>query len=107
MKQYKIYITKRAKFDINRVYNHIAFDLCEPETAEKQYGRIMKNIGKLDMLPERVKIMESKRAKALELRRLLVDNYSVIYRIIEDRVVVEAVFCNASNIEERISRLFG
>lgn len=102
MKQYKIYFTREAKFDLNKMYDYIAFDLHEPITAEKQYGRIIKNIGKLDILPERVKIMEGKRANKLKLRRLLVDNYSVIYRISGDSVVIEAVVCNASNIEERL-----
>lgn len=54
------------------------------------------------MLPERIKIMENKKAKALKLRRLLVDNYSVIFRINGDCVIIETVLCNASNIEERL-----
>lgn len=102
MKQYKVKITDKALSNMENLYNYIAFGLESPENAIKQYNRIADAIEGLYLLPERIKIMENKKAKALKLRRLLVDNYSVIFRINGDCVIIETVLCNASNIEERL-----
>ena len=43
----------------------------------KQYNRIADEILTLDTFPERFRIMDSEPEKRMELRRMLVDNYSV------------------------------
>jgi len=43
----------------------------------KQYNRIADEILTLDTFPERFRIMDSEPKKRMELRRMLVDNYSV------------------------------
>lgn len=104
MKQYNILISDSAENDLDKIYRYIAFELCAPETAEKQYNRIMKKIMDLETFPDRIRIMENKAGKNLKLRRLLVDNYSVIFKIEGSHVSVANVLCNASNIEERLLR---
>lgn len=47
----------------------------------KQYNRIADEILTLDTFPERFRIMDSEPEKRMELRRMLVDNYSVFYTI--------------------------
>ena len=68
----------------------------------KQYNRIADQILTLDTLPERCKIMESDSEKRKELRRIIVDNYSVFYTIREDKVIVTNVLYTASDIEIRL-----
>ena len=46
--------------------------------------------------------MESEPEKSMELRRMLVDNYSVFYTIREDEVIVTDVLYTASDIEARL-----
>lgn len=104
MKQYNIYVLDDAENDLDNIYRHIAFKLGEPETAERQYNRILKKLGDLEYLPERIKIMDNKAGEKLKLRRLLIDNYSIIFRIDNNNVYVVNVICNASDIEERLLR---
>ena len=64
--------------------------------------RIADEILTLDTFPERFRIMDSEPEKRMELRRMLVDNYSVFYTIRDERVVVTDVLYTASDIEARL-----
>ena len=105
MKQYKVEITREALQDMEDIYNYIAIDLLAPENAMGQYNRIADEILTLDTFPERFRVMESEPEKSMELRRMLVDNYSVFYTIREDMVIVTDVLYTASDIEARLRAL--
>jgi len=98
MKQYKVEITKEALQDMEDIYNYIAIDLLAPDNAMGQYNRIADEILTLDTFPERFRIMDSEPEKRMELRRMLVDNYSVR----DERVIVTDVLYTASDIEARL-----
>ncbi len=102
MKQYKVEITREALQDMEDIYNYIAVDLLSPENAMGQYNRIADEILTLDSFPKRYRIMKSEPEKKMELRRMLVDNYSVFYTICEDKVIVTDVLYTASDIEARL-----
>lgn len=102
MKRYRVQITEKALIDMEEIYNYIADDLLEPEYAMNQYNRIADSIESLALFPERIKIMQSDKEAAMELRRLLVDNYSVFYVIQNDNVIVTRVLYSASDIEKRL-----
>ena len=65
-----------------------------------QYNRIADEILKLDVFPERFRIMDSEPERLKGIRRMLVDNYSVFYVIRDDRVIVTDVLYSASDIGE-------
>ena len=102
MEQYKVEITKEALQDMEDIYNYIALELLSPENAMGQYNRIADEILTLDTFPQRYRIMDSEPEKHMELRRMLVDNYSVFYTIRGDRVIVTDVLYTASDIEARL-----
>lgn len=102
MKHYKVEITKEALQDMEDIYNYIAIDLLAPDNAMGQYNRIADEILTLDTFPERFRIMDSEPEKRMELRRMLVDNYSVFYTIRDERVIVTDVLYTASDIEARL-----
>lgn len=102
MEQYKVEITKEALQDMEDIYNYIALELLSPENAMGQYNRIADEILTLDTFPQRYRIMDSEPEKQMELRRMLVDNYSVFYTICGDKVIVTDVLYTASDIEARL-----
>ncbi len=104
MKQYKVQITDKALADMEEIYNYIAIQLQAPENALGQYNRIAKAIEGLNMFPERIRLMESAQERAMGLRQLAVDNYSVFYVIEDERVIVMRVLYSASDIEMRLKR---
>ncbi len=50
--------------------------------------------------------MDSEPEHSKEIRRMLVDNYSVFYVIKGDRVIVTNVLYTASNIENRLKGIY-
>ncbi len=102
MEHYTINITDEALEDMEEIYNYIAYVLRSPETAQKQYDRIADAIFKLEELPERIKVLESACMQDKGLRRLLVDNYSVLYSIDENCVNITNVLYSASDIAHRL-----
>lgn len=81
------------------------YKVLAPENAMGQYNRIADEILTLNTFPERFRIMESEPEKSMELRRMLVDNYSVFYTVREDEVIVTDVLYTASDIEARLRGL--
>lgn len=102
MKRYTVEITNDALADMEEIYNYIALQLSAPENAIEQYNRIADEILKLDILPERFRIMDSEPEHSREIRRMPVDNYSVFYVIYDDKVRITNVLYSASDINKRI-----
>ena len=68
----------------------------------RQYNRIAEEILTLNAFPQRYRIMDSEPEKQMELRRILVDNYSVFYTIRADKVIVTDVLYTALDIDARL-----
>ena len=102
MKQYKIQITNMALSDMEEIYSYIADKLQSPEAAMGQYNRIADAIESLDTLPQRVKLMETEEERALELRQMPVDNFSVFFHIRDKRVIITNVLYSSSDIAKRL-----
>jgi len=102
MMQYKVQITDKALVDMEAIYYYIAEQLQSPDTAMAQFNRIAAAIETLGTFPERVKLMESEEERALGLRQMTVDNYSVFFHIREDRVIITNVLYGAVDISRRL-----
>ena len=84
------------------IYEYIATELLAPEYAIGQYTRIATAIMQLAGFPEKYRIMYSEIERRRELRRMVVDNYSVFYLIRGECVIVTNVLYSASDIEARL-----
>lgn len=102
MKEYKVEITKEALSDMEAIYEYIENELLAPEYAIGQYNRIANAILKLSYFPEKYRVMQSEKERQWEMRRMVVDNYSVFYLIRGERVIVTNVLYSASDIEARL-----
>ena len=102
MNQYTVEITDEALTDMEELYNHIAYVLLAPENAMGQYNRIADAILKLDVFPERFRVIDLEPEHSKGMRKMPVDNYSVFYIIKDDRVIVTDVLYSASDIGNRL-----
>ena len=102
MKHYSIQITSKALDDMEKIYNYIAFQLLAPEAAMEHYNRIANAIERLDIFPDRIKIMKSEPERYMKIRQLMVDNYSVFFVIKEELVIVLRVLYSASDVSNRL-----
>lgn len=84
---------------MEELYYHIAYTLQAPENAIGQYNRKADEILKLNIMPERFRVLSSEPENSYGIRRMPVDNYSVFYVVKENKVVVTNVLYNGSDIE--------
>ena len=102
MKQYNVKITGKALADMEAIYDYIADELLNPDAAMGQYNRIADAIESLKVFPERCRLFDSKPEHDLGMRQIPVDNYTAIYVVQDDDVVVLRVLYSASDINARL-----
>lgn len=89
MTDYKVEFTLTARRDLWEIVRYIQTELQEPQIAQKLYRLLKDEINSLSYLPERNPFMDgTDEIRALELRKLLVKNYSVFYRVDNETHIV-------------------
>ena len=102
MKHYNVKITGKAMADMEAIYEYIADELLNPDAAMGQYNRIADAIESLKMFPERCRLFDSQPEHELGMRQIPVDNYTAIYVVWDDDVVVLRVLYSSSDINARL-----
>jgi toxin ParE1/3/4 len=83
MDSYKIIITPDAEEDLVELRNYIADVLLARDTARNYIRTIRKEIGSLSELPARYKPVDDEPWHSRGIRRIIVNNFFVYYRIDE------------------------
>lgn len=93
MEQYSVKLLRRAVQDMDGIYTYIAQTLLEPETALKLVGRLEDAIFSLETLPHRCPERRVGAYADRGYRQLLMENYTIIFRIDEEhrQVIVVTV----------------
>lgn len=97
MKKYNIEYSKEAKEDLIGIKQYIKYNLQEPETANKLISKIRKSIKTLKENPEIYTIIDDDIIRKLEIRKLIVDNYIVFYRIKNDTIEIARIMYGRKN----------
>ena len=99
MDKYSVKLMSRAQRDLDGIYAYIARSLMEPGTALALVERIEKAILSLDQMPYRCPTRQRGVYANRGYRQLLVENYTVIYRIDEAKkhVIIVTVRYSPSN----------
>ena len=84
MDSYKIIITPDAEEDLVELRNYIADVLLARDTARNYIRTIRKEIGSLSELPARYKPVDDEPWHSRGVRRIIVNNFFVYYRIDEE-----------------------
>ena len=106
MIKYKVVYAQKAFEDLDNIYNYVLINSLEPSIAGNLVKEIKQAITSLDILPLRHELIESSRKDLKDMRKLLVKNYVVLYRVNEttrEVYVVRIVSCkrdykNAKNM---------
>lgn len=104
MKIYLVTITEDAYTDIQNIYWYLANIKCVPEIALSLTNRIFDAIDSLSTFPMRVQIMNSEPAHSLKFRKLVVGNYAVLFRVLDEEVQVMNVLHNSMDIDAKLKR---
>lgn len=97
MKKYNIEYSKESKQDLIGIKQYIKYNLQEPELAPKLIAKIRKEINSLKNTPEIYAIIDDDIIKKLEIRKLVVENYIVFYRIKNNNIQIVRVMYGRRN----------
>ena len=91
MNKYNIEYSKESKQDLIDIKQYIKYHLQEPLIAQKLISKIKTEIDSLKDNPELYSIIDDDVIKRLEIRKLIVDNYIVFYRVCGNNIYVDRV----------------
>lgn len=91
MDKYKVMIYPKALKDIDGIYNYIAQIKLSPENAQGQTDRIWNALQSLDTFPQSHQFRTTGKYSGKNYRQLLIDNYTAIYKIDEEKKTVWVV----------------
>jgi len=98
-KKYLIKWTAPAREDINEIIDYIS--KTNINYAVKILGSIEENVNKLDMFPERFRIVpELEKYGYLLYREIIIEYWRVIYKIENDYVYIMLVIDGRRNLED-------
>lgn len=80
-----------ARQDLRDIYEYIAYELLEPDTAAGQTNRIMKAAYSLEQMPMRHRLYEEEPWNSQGLCFLPVDNYLIFYLPDETNNIVNII----------------
>ena len=88
---FNVVYSSEARQDLRDIYEYIAYELLEPDTAAGQTNRIMKAARSLDQMPRRHRLYEEEPWHSQGLRFLPVDNYLIFYLPDETNNIVNII----------------
>ena len=89
--KYEVRLYPKALRELDRIYQYIYEELQAPEYALGQLERLEKGIFSLEEFPYRCSERKTGIYAGRGYRELLVDNYTIIYRIDEKKEIVRVV----------------
>ena len=97
--KYKVKLSIKAKDDLKSIVLYIKNHLNEPAIANKYAKIIREEIQTLEYFPQKFAIIDDKSVKDLKIRKLIIKNYIVFYRVNEDKKIVnvERILYSESN----------
>lgn len=106
MSSYNVVITKPAQRDLLDIFDYIAFELREHETARNLLSKIRAKIISLEEFPERNNIISELKYAEQKIRWCPVENYIIFYQISEsnDIVYILRVLYKKRNWEHLLTR---
>ncbi len=97
MKKYNIEYSMESKQDLIDIKRYIKYNLQEPNTAQKLITKIKREIDSLKDNPEIYSVIDDDIIKRFKIRKLVVDNYIVFYRINDENIQIVRVMYGRRN----------
>ena len=97
MKKYSVEYSKEAKQDLIGIKQYIKYNLQEPKVAEQLISKIRKQIDTLKDNPEIYQIIDENLIQKLEVRKFIINNYIVFYRIKNSNIQIVRIMYGRRN----------
>ena len=97
MIKYNIVYSKESKQDLIGIKQYIKYNLQEPDIAQKLISKMREEIDNLKYNPEIYSIIDDDLIKRLEIRKMIVNNYIVFYRVKKDNIEIVRIMYGRRN----------
>ena len=81
---YKVIFTETAEIELDGIYDYISRTLLSENSAKKLMTKIEESALRLEMFPESCSIADGYIINGIQYRKLIVDNYILLYNIDEN-----------------------
>ena len=81
MPHYEIIMTPDAISNLTELYDYIACVLFAPDTAREYIQRLRREVSTLELMPRRHALLEEEPWHSRGVRRMMVKNFAIYYRI--------------------------
>ena len=88
MNSYRLIVTPDAEADLSELRDYIANVLRSPKTARSYLYHLRREIGSLSEMPARIKAIDEEPWHSRGIRKLIVKNFLVYFRIVEEEKTV-------------------
>lgn len=88
MSNYNVVITEAAQRDLLDIFDYIAFELREPESARRLLLEIKLKVKSLEDFPERNNLISESKYELQKIRWCPVENYVIFYQTSETQTQV-------------------
>lgn len=105
LNNYTAIILPQAEKDVTEILDYITNELSNPTAAKNLWADIKEAIGRAKMFPYAMPLLKNDRITlGKEYRRLDVNNYVVIYKVVEElkQIRIFAVFYGPSNVIAKV-----
>jgi toxin ParE1/3/4 len=105
MSSYNVVITEAAQHDLLDIFDYIAFELREPDSARGLLSKIRTKVKSLEEFPERNNIISEPEYEAQKIRWCPVENYAIFYEVseVQNQVYIIRVLYKKRNWEHLLS----
>ena len=97
MSKYKIEYSRDSKQDLIGIKQYIKYNLQEPKIADNLINKIRDGIEELKDDPRIYPIIDEEIIKRLEIRKILIENYIVFYRIKNQTIEIVRIMYGKRN----------
>jgi addiction module RelE/StbE family toxin len=97
LNKYSIEYSKEARQDLLDLKRYIKYNLQEPNIAKKLTDKIKTEINKLVDNPTIYSIIDDELIKKFEIRKIIVDNYIVFYRVNHNKIQIVRIVYGRRN----------
>lgn len=98
-KKYQLKIFPLAQLDMEQIFEYIAVELANPTAALGQIDDFEKAFENICLFPESCPYISNEYVKEKFLRKLVVNNYIVFYRVKDNEIQVIRVLYGMRNYE--------
>lgn len=85
---YKLNFTQNAKDDMEKAVDYISINLNNPAAASDLAEKVSRKLELLVENPKMYQLCEDVKLKELEYRKIVVDNYIIVYKVNEEKQII-------------------